>query len=54
MTALHVLDRLLLNGWYIIPWGRAAHENLAYWRSRVAKPDVPLQDGVDYDLWWAR
>ncbi len=54
MTALHALDRLLLNGWFIIPWGSANHENLAYWRDKFDMPAAPLQRGVDYDLWWAK
>ncbi len=53
-TAIHALDRLLLNGWYDIPWGSTAHEDLAYWRNKVAKPATPLQIGVDYTLWWAK
>jgi len=53
-TAVHALDRLLLNGWYFVPWGVAAAENVAYWRDKVAMQPAPLQIGVDYDLWWAR
>jgi microcin C transport system substrate-binding protein len=53
-TAIHALDRLLLNNWYFIPWGVQATEDLAYWRTKVAKPDIPLQIGVDFDLWWAK
>jgi microcin C transport system substrate-binding protein len=53
-AALHALDRLLLNGWYIIPLGSSGHENLAYWSDKFDKPAAPLQIGVDYDLWWAR
>lgn len=52
LTAIHALDRLLLNGWYIVPWWNATSERLAYWQQRVDKPDIPLQVGIDYDLWW--
>jgi microcin C transport system substrate-binding protein len=52
LTAVHALDRLLLNGWYIIPWWDATHERLAYWQTRVDKPEIPIQMGVDFDLWW--
>jgi microcin C transport system substrate-binding protein len=51
-TAIHALDRLLLNGWYIVPWWSADNERMAWWQNRVAKPDIPLQVGFDYDLWW--
>jgi microcin C transport system substrate-binding protein len=53
-TAIHALDRLLLAGWYFIPFGSTTHEDLAYWRDKVAKPAAPLQIGVDYTLWWAK
>jgi ABC-type oligopeptide transport system substrate-binding subunit len=52
LAAIHALDRLLLNGWYIIPWWDATHERLAYWQKRVDKPEIPIQLGYDYDLWW--
>jgi microcin C transport system substrate-binding protein len=53
-SAIHALDRLLLNGWYIVPWFSADSERLAYWQSRVAKPVAALQVGVDTTLWWAK
>ncbi len=53
-TAIHALDRLLLNGWYYIPWWTAQFERVAYWQTQAAKPAAPLQVGVDFDLWWAR
>jgi len=51
-TAIHALDRLLLNGWYIVPWWSANNERLAWWQDRVAKPAIPLQVGFDFSLWW--
>jgi microcin C transport system substrate-binding protein len=53
-TAIHALDRLLLNNWYFIPFGVQTTQDLAYWPTNVAKPDIPLQIGVDFDLWWAK
>ena len=53
-AAIRALDRLLLNQWIIVPFWTSKSERLAYWQKRVAKPDAPLQLGVDYDLWWAR
>ena len=52
-TAIHALDRLLLNGYYIIPWWTADDVRVAYW-DRMAMPTSPLQVGVDFDLWWAK
>ncbi len=53
ITAIHALDRLLLNGWYLIPAWNSTTMRVAYW-TRVVKQPAPLQDGVDYDLWWAK
>ncbi len=54
ITAVHALDRLLLNNWVIIPFGVQNVEHLAYWSQKFGKPAAPLQIGVDYDLWWAK
>ncbi len=51
-TAIHALDRLLLNGWYIVPAWTSNNERIAYW-NRLVMPSTPIQVGVDYDLWWA-
>jgi microcin C transport system substrate-binding protein len=51
ITAIHALDRLLLNGWYIVPFWTADNDRIAYW-TRVTPQPAPLQIGVDYDLWW--
>jgi microcin C transport system substrate-binding protein len=51
-AAIHALDRLLLNGWYIVPFWTAKNLRVAYW-DRVVIPKTPIQLGVDFDLWWA-
>ncbi|HQU03243.1 MAG TPA: extracellular solute-binding protein [Acidocella sp.] len=53
IAAIHALDRLLLNGWYIIPAWTSETMRVAYW-NRVEKQGAALQGGVDFDLWWAR
>jgi microcin C transport system substrate-binding protein len=53
VTAIHALDRLLLNGWYLVPFWTATTERVAYW-DRVQPQAAPVQQGVDFDLWWAR
>jgi microcin C transport system substrate-binding protein len=50
-AAIHALDRLLLNGWYIVPAWTSDKMRIAYW-ARVTPQPAPLQIGVDYDLWW--
>jgi microcin C transport system substrate-binding protein len=51
-AAIHALDRLLLNGWYIVPAWTARNLRVAYW-DRVTMPKTPIQLGVDFDLWWS-
>jgi microcin C transport system substrate-binding protein len=51
-TAIHALDRLLLNGWYMVPAWTAKYVRVAYW-NRFSMPAAPVQQGVDFDLWWA-
>jgi microcin C transport system substrate-binding protein len=53
-TAIHALDRLLLNGWYIIPLFSSDKERLAWWQNKVDRPDAPLQTGHNFALWWAK
>jgi microcin C transport system substrate-binding protein len=54
VAAVRALDRLLRAGFYVVPGFHAGSESLAYWADRVAKPDAPLQVGVDVALWWAK
>lgn len=53
-TAIHALDRLLLNGWYVVPWFHSDTEHLAWWQNRLANPGIALQVGHDFSLWWAK
>lgn len=53
-AAIHALDRLLRNGFYVLPWFHPAGVRVAWWRNRVAMPPAPLQVGVDFSLWWAK
>jgi len=53
-TAIHALDRLLLNGWYVLPYYYWNTERLAWWQTKVANPGIPLQLGHDFSLWWAK
>jgi len=51
-VAIHALDRLLLNGWYMVPAWTSKNVRVAYW-NRLVMPTAPVQQGVDFDLWWA-
>ncbi len=53
IAAIHALDRLLLNGWYLVPAWTSKTMRVAYW-NRLARQSAPLQIGVDFNLWWAR
>jgi microcin C transport system substrate-binding protein len=53
-TALHALDRLLLQNWFVVPLFYADHERLAWWQTKLARPDIPLQIGNDFSTWWAK
>ena len=52
LTAVHALDRVLLNGYYVIPqWHLAAHR-VAYW-NRFSHPEVLQKYGFGFpDVWW--
>lgn len=51
VAAIQALDRLLLNGWFVVPFWTANTVRLAYWTRATPQP-APLQVGVNYDLWW--
>ncbi len=53
ITAIHALDRLLLNGWYMVPAWTSKNVRVAFW-NRLEVPAAPVQQGVDFDLWWAK
>ncbi len=46
-----VLDRLLLNGWYIIPSGYADRYRIAYW-DKFGMPEVMPTRGIAISTWW--
>jgi microcin C transport system substrate-binding protein len=52
-AASTALDRLLLNGWYTVPWWHEPVQHIEYWPQRVAFPAAPLQVGHDFSLWWS-
>jgi len=50
-AAARALDRVLLWSHYMVPnWG-SREFRVAIW-DRFGKPDVPLREGVNFDLWW--
>ena len=50
-TAGRALDRLLLNGWYMVPNWHDSKFKIASW-ARFAHPDVKIRTGFVLDSWW--
>ncbi|MFZ5723029.1 MAG: extracellular solute-binding protein [Pseudomonadota bacterium] len=51
-TAVHALDRVLLNGYYSIPHWYIRHHRLAYW-NRFGRPPVPPPYILGFQDWWS-
>ncbi len=51
ITVVHALDRVLLNGHYVVPQWHSESVNVAYW-NRFGKPTTPVKVGVVFDAWW--
>ncbi|OHY82719.1 extracellular solute-binding protein [Marinobacter sp. AC-23] len=46
------LDRVLLNGYYVVPHWHLAKDRVAYW-NYLKHPKTPPKNGTDLDNWWA-
>lgn len=46
------LDRVLLNGYYVVPHWHLAKDRVAYW-SHLKHPKTTPKNGTDLDNWWA-
>jgi microcin C transport system substrate-binding protein len=51
VVAAHALDRVLLNGWYVVPQWHLQSVRVAYW-DRFGRPDKPVRTGLAFDSWW--
>ncbi len=51
VVATHALDRVLLNGWYVVPHWHLQSVRVAYW-NRFGRPDKPVRTGLAFDRWW--
>jgi len=51
VVATHVLDRVLLAGWYVVPHWYLQSVRVAYW-DRFGRPDKPVRTGLALDSWW--
>jgi microcin C transport system substrate-binding protein len=51
VVATHALDRVLLNGWYVVPHWYLQTVRVAYW-DRFGRPDKPVRTGLELDSWW--
>lgn len=50
-TAAKVLDRILLNGFYVIPGGYSDKYRIAYW-DKFSKPEKSPGYRLGFDTWW--
>ena len=50
-TAGRALDRLLLNGWYMVPNWHDSKFKIATW-NRFGRPEAKIRDGFVLDSWW--
>jgi len=53
VDAVRALDRVLLSGFYIVPFYHANSQWIAY-ASRLGRPDKTPLFGPDYDAWWVK
>ncbi len=53
VTATRALDRVLLNGWYVVPHWYSPQTHLIYW-NKFGMPDVVPQKGMSLSTWWAK
>ena len=52
-TVTHALDRVLLNGYYLVPHWYVGIERVAYW-SKLQRPNAVPKYAPDFlDAWWA-
>lgn len=51
VVATRALDRVLLNGWYVVPHWYLQSVRIAYW-DRFGRPDIPVRTGLAFDSWW--
>ena len=50
-AATRALDRVLLNGWYMVPNWHDTVFKVAYW-DRFGRPTAPIRTGFVFDSWW--
>ncbi|MBW0146338.1 extracellular solute-binding protein [Marinobacter arenosus] len=50
---VRALDRVLLQGHYVIPHWHLAKDRVAYW-NQLQRPEMTPKNGIDLDNWWVR
>lgn len=50
---VRALDRVLLQGHYVIPHWHLTKDRVAYW-NHLERPETTPKNGIDLDNWWAR
>lgn len=52
--SVRALDRVLLNGHYLIPQWYSPFQRVAYWPDKLERPQTELKTGFDIFTWWAK
>ncbi|MBW4933302.1 extracellular solute-binding protein [Marinobacter sp. F4206] len=50
---VRALDRVLLQGHYVVPHWHLAKDRVAYW-NHLQRPEMTPKNGIDLDNWWVR
>lgn len=53
VTATRALDRVLLNGWYVVPHWYSPETHLIYW-NKFGMPETVPQKGMSLSTWWIK
>ena len=51
---IRALDRVLLNGYYMIPQWYSAYQRVAFWPEKLQYPETDIKTGFDIFTWWAK
>lgn len=52
--SVRALDRVLLNGHYMIPQWYSPYQRVAYWAGKLERPRTNVKAGFDIFTWWAK
>lgn len=53
VATTHALDRVLMAGYYLVPFYYLGADTVAWWNAHLRHPDVVPASGVVLESWWA-